>query len=94
MEKNDPEKMSNRAFIQFANGTKIIPSLISSADVNRVYKTVQSGKKVGGDEDPLLVFHDFFESLVKIACLSKFKLGGLTGTEEEIKQREGDFKAL
>jgi len=73
--------MTYNAYIKMGYSAHLTPQLISSNDFIFIYKSIIRDKSE-------LTFADFKEILVKIATVAKFKLGGVKGTEEEVKAKE------
>jgi hypothetical protein len=69
----------------------LVPALVSSQDYLQVFKHIMHTKKatdvaaehLTDAEGANLNFKDFIDALVKIACLGKYKLGGLESLEED-----------
>jgi hypothetical protein len=69
----------------------LAPAFVSSQDYLQVFKNIMHTKKatdvaaehITDAEGANLNFRDFIDALMKIACLAKYKLGGLETSEED-----------
>lgn len=69
----------------------LTPTLVTIQDYLYIFKHIMHSKKaldqvsehLSDSEGASLNFRDFLDVLIKIACLSKFKLGGLETSEED-----------
>ncbi|CDW79816.1 UNKNOWN [Stylonychia lemnae] len=102
MDSTDVTKLSYNSFLKLGNKLSITPTIITSQDYIYIYKTIMRAKKeislqtpndsISDADGTKLNYSEFKEALIKIACLGKFKLGGLSGTEEDMKEKEERLK--
>jgi hypothetical protein len=62
-----------KAFVRFANQTKLVPTMISGGELNRLYKSLASDKAETGLG---LGVEGFLEALVRLCVLTRKRLSG------------------
>lgn len=97
--------LSYNEYMRMGKVMNIYPGLISSQDYIYIYKTLMKDKKKAGVatthdsvldiQGSRLTYPDFKEAVLKMSCLGKLKLGGLTSSTlpEDIKIIEQQQKA-
>lgn len=100
-------QMNFGAFKKFGHDMKIYPNIISFDDFSHIFKMIskENAKDATIKMDPEssilrdketlnISFNQFKDALTRVACLAKFKLGGLQGiSDEESKKKDKDLKS-
>lgn len=99
-------QMTFAAFKKFGHDMKIYPKILSFDDFSYVFKMITKEKsqktkdlktdeeeKYGEKDNLNITFNEFKDALTRIACLAKYKLGGLSGiSDSESKTKENELK--
>lgn len=99
-------QMSFGAFKKFGHDMKIYPNIISFDDFSHVFKMIckektdkvktirlEEDSKLNDKDTLIITFNEFKDALARIACLAKFRLGGLQGiSEKECKDKDRELK--
>lgn len=98
-------QMTFAQFKKFGQDMKLYPKLLSFDDLNYIFKMIskeksQSGndnneeEKVAAKDSLKITFNEFKDALMRIACLGKFKLGGLSGVgDDDVQNKDSELKS-